>query len=63
MLYLKFLPLLYIIKVGPLFITYKLYFYHKYFILNYLIAVRFTNSFYNTDFEIGVLIFDLIIIC
>lgn len=44
MLYLKFLPLLCIVKVGPLFITYKRYFYHKYLILNYLIAVRFTNS-------------------
>ncbi len=44
MLYLKFLPLLYIIKVGPLFITYKRYFYHKYLVINYLTPGHFGNS-------------------
>lgn len=44
MLYLKFLPLLCIIKAGPLFITYKRYFYHKYLVINYLSVDHFENS-------------------
>ena len=44
MLYLKFLPLLYIIKAGTLFITYKRYFYHKYLVINYLTPGHFGNS-------------------